>query len=103
MVKVQKGFTLIELLIVMAVIFVIVIFFGVLLYGTLLKGNFWYTEDGVLKALQFEHPQVEKVLKTTRNLWDYSEIIVQEGGERKTYYLDTNILGNYEFPPNQDN
>lgn len=91
----ERGFTLIELIIVIWLIG----FVGMLLfYATLLKGNFYYTQDGVLKALQFEKPNVTKILKTERNIWSYSRIFVEESGARKVYCLDTNVLFNYEFP-----
>lgn len=93
----QKGFTLIEIMIVFAICFIIGVVFIAGIYRTLLKGNFWYTDEGVLKALQFERPNVTKILKTERNAWDYSRIIVQEEDFQKIYYLDTNILFNYEF------
>lgn len=96
MLKKQRGFTLFELIKVVTIIAII----GLVI--AFFKGNFWYTENGVLQALQFKNSKVEKVLKTTRNLLDYSEIVVQEDGQRKTYYLDTGIMWNYEFPASQD-
>lgn len=57
-----------------------------------LMANLWYTDEGVLKKLQSENSDVEKVLTVSKNTWDYSEIRVLKGEVWTTYYLDTNIL-----------
>lgn len=99
----QKGFTLVELITVVIIIMIIGLVFGAGVYGTIIKGNFWYTEAGVLRELQLNHPRVEKILKSTRNNWDYSEFLVhKEDDTRATYYLDTDVFWNYEFHNSQD-
>jgi hypothetical protein len=102
MLRKQKGFTLVNLGLSLLVIIVSLLFFIGVIYGTLFKGNFWYTEDGVLQVLKLGNPKVEKVLRSKRNVWDYLEIVVQEEGVRKTYFLDTGFLWNYYFPTSQD-
>lgn len=93
----QKGFTLVELLIVAFTFFLVAVVGVVGFYTTLIKGNFWYSEDGVLRELRVDYPKVERVLKTTRNVFSDSEIVVAEEGKEKTYYLDSDILWNYQF------
>ena len=93
--KRQNGFTLIEMFIVF--VFCVVIVFGFGFVGGIIMGNQWYTEDSVLKELKVEHPNVEHVISTERNLYAKSKILVQEGGERATYLLDSDVLWNYKF------
>lgn len=97
MLKRNDGFTLVELMIVIAIIAVIVIGGYVIMLKTICQGNFWYSEDGILKELKIDHPQITEVLKTTRNVFDKSIILVMENGEKTEYCLDTNIMWNYEF------
>lgn len=95
--KRQEGFTIIEVFIVIAIIGII-IFWG-FIGCTIVKGNFWLTEDGVLKDLQINYPEVSEILRVNRNIFSYSEIYVEnEDGSRGTYELDTCVLFNYEFP-----
>lgn len=90
----EKGFAMVNWF-TMYFVFVVVSIVGV--YGTLFTGNFWYTEAGALQQLQRERPAVTELVKTQRNIWDYSVIYVTENGEEKTYFLDTDVLWNYEF------
>jgi len=96
MLRSEKGFTLVELIIVIIVVAIIVVF-AILFINGILKGNQWYTEDGVLKSIQFEHPEVTEILKTERNIFDKSVIYVKEGGINRVYLLDSNILFNYKI------
>lgn len=90
----QKGFTLIELLLCLAIGLIVTSL--VLGLTTLIRGNFWYTEESVLKALRSENPKIEEVT-TVRNVWDYSEVTAKEGDVYIIRYLDSNILWNYTF------
>lgn len=65
--------------------------------GTLAKGNFWYTAEGAFNELKIDHPEATELLKDKRNIWGYSVITVMEAGQQKEYYLNTNVLWNYEF------
>jgi prepilin-type N-terminal cleavage/methylation domain-containing protein len=91
----QKGFTLVELMVVVIVMVVIVLFVLIIPAG---RANSFYTEEGVLRSLQVDHPEISKIIKTTRNIYNYSEIWVEtKAGEKRVYLLDTNFLFNYEF------
>ncbi|MFT7644794.1 MAG: hypothetical protein ACI9BF_000452 [Candidatus Paceibacteria bacterium] len=103
MLRKQECFTLRESVFsLIGMIVFLLCFIGLYIFGTLFKGNFWYTEDGVLQVLKLGNPKVEKVLRSKRNVWDYSEIVVKEEGVRKTYFLDTGFLWNYDFPTSKD-
>jgi hypothetical protein len=81
----------------------IVVFFFVLIgfcgaiVVTVCTGNMWFFEKGVLKELQVDHPRVTEIITTRREVFKRSVIIVEENEQRRTYYLDTSILFNYEF------
>ena len=92
--KNQKGgITLIEIFIV--VIFILVVVLGV---GGVLKGNYWFTEGGVLRELQLDYPDVSEILKTNRNVLARSVITIENAdGSRSEYLLDANILFDYGF------
>jgi len=63
-----------------------------------LAGNMWFTDSGVLRELQIDHPEIQNLRKTERHPWDYSKIrVMNDDGTESCYYLDTNILFNYEF------
>ena len=91
--RAQSGVTLIELLITISVAIMVV--FG--LIGLGFMGNCWYTESGVERQIMAEKTGVTKVIKTTRNIFAYSRVLVKEDGTQKTYCLNSNILANYTF------
>jgi len=95
MLKRNDGFTLIELLIVIAIIGIL----AACLLGVAVAcgGNFWYSNDGVLRELKTDHPKVTEVLKTKRNVFDESVITVKENGVNHDYCLDSSIFWNYKF------
>ncbi len=94
----QEGFTIIELLI----LIVVLAFFTALIVGilTLCMGNFWITEDGVLRKIQFRNPQAVQILDVERRVWDYSLVTVKnKDGTQTTYIVDANVLFNYRVKP----
>ncbi len=94
----SRGFTLVELLIVLAIFAIVVV--GIWGFGvmTICKGNSWFTEDSALRELQVDHKNVAKVLKTERNVYSDSVIVVENrDGSRGTHCLDTDVLWNYKF------
>jgi len=94
----QKGFTLIELLVVVVVLVIIVCGLGFGIIGAGMMGNHWFTEEGVLRDLQVDHPEVVKILRSKTHIYGYSEILAgNRDGSHSTYTLDTNILYNYEL------
>jgi len=90
----QQGMTVVK---VMCVLVVVLIGIGyVLLFKTVLAGNFWYTEEGVLRELRLDNPEIEKILSTERLAWSHSVITVADSeGRRRIFTLDTNVLFNY--------
>lgn len=62
-----------------------------------LTGNYWYSENQVLRALKAEHPGITEILNTKRKVFALSVIIVKENGKRHDYCLDSNILQDYRF------
>lgn len=95
MLKKKNGFTIIELII---IIIIFLVFFGYfILIKTIGMGNFWYTQEGVLKELKIDHPHISKIFKTTRNVFDKSVIVVEENGKKITYLLDSDIFFNYDI------
>ncbi|MFC1720749.1 prepilin-type N-terminal cleavage/methylation domain-containing protein [Patescibacteria group bacterium] len=97
--KRSTGFTLVELIIVIVIIVIVVLGGYVFLMKTVCQGNFWFSGSSVLRELQLNHPNVVKVLKTERNVFDNSVITVEDKeGVRQKHCLDTDILWNYDFP-----
>ncbi|MDP2655812.1 MAG: type II secretion system protein [bacterium] len=94
--KKNRGFTLIELLIVVATVFMIVVVFGAGIVGTLCMGNQWFTEDGVLRKIQVNHPSASQVVDVSRKVFRHSVITVNEAGQKKQYCLDSDIMFDYE-------
>lgn len=90
--KNEKGCSLAELLII--IILLIAIWH---ICAALFCGNYWFRQEGVLKKIQVEHPNATKVIDSTINILDDSEIVVMQDGKPKTYYLDTNIFWNYKI------
>lgn len=99
MLRSNDGFTSTELMRVMAIIAIIggILFF--VFAKIVCQGNFWYTEKSVLEELKVDYPQISSILKTKRNFFDDSVIIVREADENKTYCLDTDAMWNYDFSP----
>ena len=94
----EGGYTVTELLDVVAELtgFFIWIVVPILL---LTMGNFWFTDAGVLGALQVDYPASAKILKVERNVVGYSVITAEsKDGTRSVHLLDSNILYNYRFP-----
>ncbi len=91
----ERGFTLIELMIVFVATGVIV---GVVsACCALCAGNFWYSEQGVLRALQSDHPNITKVELIERHVYDYSIVVAKQGDQEMMFFLDSNMLFNYKF------
>ncbi len=96
--KKSNGFTLMELIVVIFIIFILVFVIGFGLIGAGMCGNEYYTEEGVLQIIRIEEPKASRVLTSQRNVFSYSEILVEyEDGSRCTYSLDSNILFNYKL------
>ena len=95
--KNERGFTLLKLIEIFLVLAVIAVVFWGGIFLTICAGNYWYTEDGALRELQINHPNVTEIVKTTRNVIPDSVITVRESGELHNYCLDSNILFNYKF------
>ena len=93
----RNGFTVIEILLVMAICVTIIATVAVGVGA--LCGNFWYTDDTVLRELQAEHQEVISIQKTERKVFDFSVITVKERTLSGTnrWCLNTNILWNYTF------
>ena len=67
-------------------------------YSTICRGNFWFTEAGVLREIQADHPDVQKIVRVDHNIWSDSRIEVETiAGDRVWYDLDTNVLFDYEL------
>jgi len=95
----QKGFTAVEAMVVLCLLFFIAVpILYLAFWCTLVCGNFYYLDSGILQELQIDHPEVESVRRTKRNVWDYSKIrVMNDDGTESCYYLDTNVLFNYEL------
>jgi prepilin-type N-terminal cleavage/methylation domain-containing protein len=93
----SQGFTLIELLIVFGIISIVVV--GIGMIGMGIKGNYWWTQTGVVSQLQEEYPDVEKMIvsKSERNIFRESRITVIQNGQPVTYCLDSDIFFDYQF------
>jgi|SRR3989338_934922 len=90
----EKGFTLTELMIVCAIVGIVIV---VIVGGSLGAANFWCTEEGVLKALQYRNPEVKSV-SIERHIIAYSVVYAGVGRSKLLRYtLDTNLLFNYRF------
>lgn len=98
MLKNQKGFTVVELMVVVTFFAIVVGWLG----GACLiaKGNYWFTEDGIARELRVYYPSVNKILTTHRNVYEFSEVFVENNdGSRSRFLLDTNVLFNYTLTP----
>ena len=91
--KQNAGYTLVELIIVIA--FIATAVATSVGFGLIGSGNYWYTEGGVLKELQIDHPNVTEIVKTERNVFADSVIMVKEDGVLHNYCLNSNALFNY--------
>ncbi len=91
----DRGFTLVELVTVIILVFFVV--FGVI--GAFLMGNQWFTEEGILRKIRLNHPDISRaieVLDSERNFFAPSVITVEEnGGQRKKFCFDSNIFFSY--------
>lgn len=94
----NQGFTLIELTVVIAFIAIIVIVGWVFAIKTVCQGNFWFDDESVFREIQIEHPDAARLLKSQRNIFDDSRILVEnKDGTRREHCLDTSIMWNYTF------
>jgi len=70
-------------------------------FGTVVKGNFYYTESGVLNQLQQENPEAGITgiyqADTDRNVWADSVIVVIANGNNIKYCLDSDLFFDYQF------
>lgn len=98
--KANKGVTLLQVLLGMVAVFAVTILLFAGVYGTLMTGNFWFTEEGVLKEIRLNEPAAKTVLTSKRAVWDDSEVTVElEDGSRKVFRFGSNMLFNYEIKP----
>jgi len=93
----QRGFTLIELLIALAIVTkIIIILTGIMMIVSM--GNFWFTEEGVLRELRADHSEIKELVETHRNVFSYSVITVKnDDNSISIYRLNTDIFFNYSF------
>ena len=96
----ESGFAIWEVLSAIFVLTVACVFWIDIVLG----GNFWYTENGVLKEIQLQYPETTEIIHTQRNIFAYSVITVRTVREgdaavkkyiENKYYLDSNVLFNY--------
>lgn len=93
--KRNAGFSVLTIL---AVLFLMILAWAVIWIGVIsaaICGNQWFTDDGVLKKIQLNHPKATQVVDTERNVFRESIISIQEEGQRIRYCLDSDILFNY--------
>jgi prepilin-type N-terminal cleavage/methylation domain-containing protein len=95
MLKQNDGFTLIELLVVIAITGILI--GGIIGIGVIGCGNFWYSEDSILRELRADHQNITELLKTKRNIFAKSVIVVKENGVNHDYCLDSDVFWDYEF------
>ena len=96
----NKGFTVIELMFVM-VITMILLGYGVI-YSAILAGNFWFTEDGVLRKIQIQDETAVSVIDSNRNVfWDSGVTVIDKDGDKTDWKVDANILFDYEVKPDK--
>jgi hypothetical protein len=73
------------------------LFFYGFIICTAYSGNFYFTDEKALEAISVDHPEYIKVVLVKRNVYALSKVVVEnEQGERKTFFLDTDILQNIE-------
>lgn len=71
-----------------------IVFFAIILWFS----NTCYTTDGVEAQLKADHPEISRVLYTTRNILSASRVeIITHDNEHQTYCLKTNLLFNYRL------
>jgi hypothetical protein len=59
-------------------------------------GNQWFTEEGVLRSIQLNYPDVKKIIDVERNIFWRSIITAEsDGGKRIKFELDTNLMSNH--------
>lgn len=98
--KNRKAFTLVELLVVLAII--AILSFIVIGLPVFLRGNFWFSEIGVLREIQVENPEIVKISKVNRNVFSLSEIYVKDVNDVSSVYrLDTCVFFNYDLRPSK--
>ncbi|MBI3633967.1 MAG: prepilin-type N-terminal cleavage/methylation domain-containing protein [Candidatus Vogelbacteria bacterium] len=95
----RKGFTVLELLIVVVIFTVIAIStIWLVVVPFIAKGNCWFTQEGLIREIRFNHPEAEIIVKTETHFTDLSTITVQNNdGSRDKYTLDSDILFNYDL------
>ena len=93
----KNRFTLVELLITLTIM-IMIVSLVLIIPIVILRGNFWFTENGVLRELQGENPKIVKLFKIDRNVFSLSEIQVKDVNNVSSIYkLDTCVLFNYDL------
>lgn len=91
----QDGFTLVELIFTLIILVILVV-----LPMVLCTGNFWFTDNGALCAIQVDYPEASRVLATQRNIFQPSVVTVEnKDGSKTKYYLESDIFFNYDIQP----
>ena len=96
--KMMRAFTLVELMITIVLITFIGGVVGLGLIGAVCKGNEWFTPEGVLMELKNQDPNIIDVVTYKRKVYRKSVVTAKlKNGALREYYLDSNILFNYEL------
>lgn len=89
----SQGFTLIEFLILLFSVAIIALMITIM--SAVLAGNFWFTEEGVLKKAQIHDKSLNSVIDVNRSVFSYSSVVLEDNeGNTRTFQVETNILFN---------
>ena len=70
----NKGYTLVEVMIVVQICAILCLVFVPVIAVTM--GNFYFTDDSIMKKVQRDYPDALEVYDTNRHVFAYSEAIV---------------------------
>lgn len=92
--------TRLEHIIVFLVICAIAVTVAYFVVKTIVTSNAYFTEEGILKKVQIEHPEYVKSVDLYRSFWDKtpSKVYVEDEARRGQWFcFNTNIMANHRF------